>query len=101
MTMQEQATGPQGRHDGQGGSSRHAYPAAAMIGDYLRAAAGLVPAGAIFAPLPVAPVPATLLGGFAVIFGIFGLRTALRHNTSIEMTDAGIRAYGLVARTIT
>src|SRR5690349_6934937 len=97
MTTQEHATEPQGRPDGQSGSSRHVYPAAAMIGDYLRAAAGLVPAGAIFATMPVAPVPATLLGGFAMIFGIFGLRTALRHNTSIEMTDAGIRAHGLVA----
>ena len=58
-----------------------------MIGDYLRAAAGLVPAGAIFATCRSRRSPATLLGGFAAIFGVFGLRTALRHNTSIEMTD--------------
>jgi hypothetical protein len=99
MTTQEQAPETQSI-SGQGGSSRHGYPAAAMIGDYLRAAAGLVPAGAIFAMMPVAPVPATLLGGFATIFGVFGLRTALRHNTSIEMSDTEIRARGLVARTI-
>jgi hypothetical protein len=91
MTMHEQA--PEARE----GASRHLYPASAMVGDYLRAAAGLVPAGTIFATMPVAPVPATLLGGFAIVFGIFGLRTALRHNTSIEMTDTEIRAYGLVA----
>ena len=91
MTTHEQA--PEARE----GASRHLYPASAMIGDYLRAAAGLVPAGAIFATMPVAPVPATLLGGFAIVFGIFGLRTALRHNTSIEMTDTEIRAYGLLA----
>jgi hypothetical protein len=93
MTTREQA------HEArqQDGFSRHHYPAAAMIGDYLRAAAGLVPAGAVFATLPVAPVPATLLGGFAVVFGIFGLRTALRHNTSIEMTDTEIRASGRIA----
>lgn len=100
MTIQEQTPGTQGQQEEQSGSSRHGYPASAMIGDYLRAAAGLVPAGAIFATMPVAPVPATLLGGFAMIFGIFGLRTALRHNTSIEMTDAGIRARGLVERTV-
>jgi hypothetical protein len=94
MTTQEQAS------ETQGGSSRHLYPASAMIGDYLRAAAGLVPTGAIFATTAVAPVPATVLGGFAMIFGIFGLRTALRHNTSIEMTDTEIRARGLVERTI-
>jgi hypothetical protein len=97
MTVREHATEPQERQDRPGEPSRHAYPAAAMIGDYLRAAAGLVPAGAIIATMPVAPVPATLLGGFAMIFGIFGLRTALRHNTSIEMTDTEIRAHGLVA----
>ena len=89
MTTQEQAP------EAQEGASRHLYPASAMIGDYLRAAAGLVPTGAIFATMPVAPVPATLLGGFAIVFGIFGLRTALRHNTSIEMTDTEIRAHGL------
>ena len=97
MTVQEQAPGAQDRNEGQGGSTRHVYPAAAMVGDYLRAAAGLVPAGTILATMPVAAVPATLLGGFAAIFGIFGLRTALRHNTSIEMTDTGIGARGLVA----
>ena len=91
MTTHEQAPGV------QEGASRHLYPASAMIGDYLRAAAGLVPAGAIFATMPVAPVPATVLGGFAIVFGIFGLRTALRHNTSIEMTDTELRAYGLLA----
>jgi hypothetical protein len=94
MTMEERAP------ETQDGSSRHLYPASAMIGDYLRAAAGLVPAGAIFATIPIAPVPATVLGGFAIVFGIFGLRTALRHNTTIEMTDSEISARGLVERTI-
>ena len=94
MTTREQAA------ETQSWASQHSYPASAMIGDYLRAAAGLVPAGAIFATTPVAPVPATVLGGFAIVFGIFGVRTALRHNTSVEMTDAEIRAHGLVARRI-
>ena len=84
----------------QTGTTRHSYPASAMIGDYLRAAAGLLPAGAIYATTPVGTVAATVLGGFAAIFGIFGLRTALRHNTSIEMTDSEIRARGLWQRTI-
>ena len=81
--------------DEQPGTSRHSYPASAMMGDYLRAAAGLVPAGAIFATTPVSGVAATVLGGFAAIFGVFGLKTALRHHTSIEMTDTEIRAHGL------
>ena len=83
------------------GTSRHIYPASAMVGDYLRAAAGLVPTGAVFATEPVGAVAATVLGGVAAIFGIFGLRTALRHATSIQMTDAELRAQGAWRCTIT
>ena len=67
--------------DEAAGTSRHVYPAAAMVGDYLRAAAGLVPTGLVFATEPVGTVAATVLGGFAAVFGIFGLRTVLRHGT--------------------
>jgi len=81
-------------------TTRHAYPASAMVGDYLRAAAGLVPVGILFATLPVGAVAAGVLGSFAAIFGAFGLRTALRHGTSVEMTDTELRAQGAWNRTI-
>src|SRR5229473_747779 len=64
------------RTDDPAGTTRHAYPAAAMVGDYLRAAAGLVPVGVLFATLPVGAVAAGVLGSFAAIFAAFGLRTA-------------------------
>ena len=80
--------------------TRHAYPASAMLGDYLRAAAGLVPVGVVFATVPVGGVAAGILGGFAAIFGVFGVRTALRHGTSLEMTDSELRARGLWHTTI-
>src|SRR5207249_1424904 len=76
------------------GTTRHVYPATAMVGDYLRAAAGLVPTGVVFATEPVGTVAATVLGSFAAVFGIFGLRTVLRHGTSLEMTDTDLRAHG-------
>jgi hypothetical protein len=76
------------------GTTRHVYPATAMVGDYLRAAAGLVPTGVVFATEPVGTVAATVLGSFAAVFGIFGLRTVLRHRTSLEMSDTELRAYG-------
>jgi hypothetical protein len=82
------------------GTTRHVYPTAAMLSDYLRAAAGLVPAAIVFAVEPVGPVAATVLGGFAAVFGVFGLRTLLRHGTSIEMTDGELRAYGVLPRTL-
>jgi len=81
-------------------TTRHAYPASAVVGDYLRAAAGLVPVGILFASLPVGAVAAGVLGSFAAIFGAFGLRTALRHGTSVEMTDTELRARGLRRSTI-
>jgi hypothetical protein len=80
--------------------TRHAYPASAMVGDYLRAAAGLVPVGVLFATLPVGAVAAGILGSFAAVFAAFGLRTALRHGTSVEMTDTELRASGLWQTTI-
>src|SRR5260370_26179858 len=86
--------------DEAAGTTRHVYPATAMVGDYLRAAAGLVPTGVVFATEPVGTVAATLLGSFAAVFGIFGLRTVLRHGTSLEMTGTGLRAYGAWRRTI-
>ena len=76
------------------GVTRHAYPAAAMAGDYLRAAAGLVPAGILLVSAPVSEVGAAVLGGFAALFAVFGLRTALRHGTSLEMTETELRASG-------
>ena len=81
-------------------ASRHVYPTSAMIGDYLRAAAGLVPTGAVFATAPVGIVAATVLGGFAAIFAIFGLRTVLRHGTRLEMTDRELRAHGASRQSI-
>jgi hypothetical protein len=82
-------------------TTRHVYPTAAMIGDYLRAAAGLVPTGVVFATEPVGTVAATVLGSFAAVFGIFGLRTVLRHGTRLEMSDTELRAFGAWPCTIT
>jgi hypothetical protein len=82
------------------GSSRHFYPAQAMAGDYLRTAAGLVPTGFIFATVPVSVVAGAFLGAFAAVFAVFGLRTMLRHGTSIEMTAEELHARGPFRATI-
>jgi hypothetical protein len=83
------------------GTTWHVYPASAMVGDYLRAAAGVVPVGVLFATVPVGTVAATVLGSFAALFGVFGLRTLLRHGTSLEMSDTELRARGAWRRIIT
>ena len=80
--------------------TRHAYPTPAMLGDYARAVAGLLPIVAIIAIAPVGAVEATVLGGFAALFAVFGIRTALRHGSRIELTEGALRASGLVRTSI-
>jgi hypothetical protein len=75
--------------------SRFSYPASAMVGDYLRAAAGLAPTLFILATVSLGDVGTVVIGGFAAIFAAFAIRTALRHGTSLEMDKTRLRADGL------
>jgi hypothetical protein len=72
----------------------HTYPASAMNGDYLRAAAGVIPCVAILAGVPLAPLAIAVVGSVAALFATFGIRTALRHRSRIEMTEAALSASG-------
>lgn len=73
---------------------RFRYPANALIGDYLRAGVGLaVTAGPVLFLETAVPVT-VVLGSFAALFAIFGLRTALRQSTVIEMSDDAIATMG-------
>jgi hypothetical protein len=76
-------------------AAHFAYPASAMVGDYLRGAAGLAPTLFILATVSLGDVATVVLAGFAAIFGAFAIRTALRHGTGIDMDDAALRASGL------
>ena len=74
--------------------SRHRYSFAALRGDYARAAFGLVLAGGLAALAGGQPVATALLGGAALIFLAFGIRTWLRQRTTIEAADDGISTWG-------
>jgi hypothetical protein len=80
--------------------TRHAYPSSAMIGDYLRAAAGVVPVAVILAIAPVGTCAGAILGGLAALFLVFGVRTALRHMTRIEISETGLSASGPLGASI-
>ena len=80
--------------------TRHTYPTPAMLGDYARAAAGLLPVVAIISIAPVGAFEATVLGGLAALFTVFGIRTALRHGSCLELTEGVLRASGLVRTSI-
>ncbi len=73
----------------------YVYPTSAMYGDYLRAAAGFVPAAAILTTMPVGVVTASVLSSFGAIFAVFGVRTLVRHGTRFDLTELALRASGL------
>ena len=74
-------------------TARFAYPARALRADYVRAAAGLLFA----APIIFLPLHWLLALGFGLIalllFG-FGLRTALRQLSPIDMSETAIAVAG-------
>jgi hypothetical protein len=74
--------------------TRYTYPPKAVVGDYLRAGAGLAVTGGPAVFVPTATPVTAILGVLAALFGIFGLRTALRQFTVIEMSDKAISMIG-------
>src|SRR5262245_43463813 len=74
--------------------SEHRYPSRELMGDYIRAALGLVATGGPLLFVPASPVMMWLLGGLAALFLAFGARTALRQMTVVRLDDAGITAIG-------
>lgn len=75
--------------------STHRYAPRALAGDWLRAAGGLAVTGGPVLLLPTAPAVTAILSVLAVIFGFFGLRTAARQFTVIELSEDGIAARGI------
>jgi hypothetical protein len=78
----------------------HAYPTSAMLGDYLRAAAGFLPATIMLATVPVGAAAGVVLAIVAALFASFGIRTMLRHGSGVEMTESALRSTGLLQASI-
>ncbi len=74
--------------------SEHRYPTDALLGDYVRAGAGLLQAGAPLVLVPLNVYVAGGLGALAALFACFGGMTALRHLRRIEVGEEGITARG-------
>ncbi len=74
--------------------TRHAYPSEAMLGDYLRAGAGFVPSATVLAIASPGAPAAAVLACLAGLFALFGLRTALRHGTRVDLTETALHASG-------
>ena len=68
------------------------YPLPSLVPDGLRALAGLALTGVPLVALPVLPWLAVVLAGGVVMFGVFGVLTALRVRTRVRVDDDGIEA---------
>ena len=79
-------------------TGQYRYPLKNLVGDYIRATAGIT-----FSALPLfavnaGPVVTALLGALVLLFSVFAARTLLRHATIIEMTTTGIASVGPTKR---
>lgn len=75
---------------GAPGGTRHRYPPRSLVTDYLRSGIGML---LTFGPLAVTqPLPAItgILAALGTLFLIFGLRTVIRHNTVVTVSDRGV-----------
>jgi hypothetical protein len=71
------------------------YPTKAMVGDYVRAAFGLTLTGTPILLSPPGSAAVYILGPLALLFLVFGVRTALRHRTVVELDDRKVAVRGL------
>jgi hypothetical protein len=78
--------------------TRHRYPIAILYPDYFRAALGLALTAGPLLLLDLAPAIAWLLSGLALLFAWFGLRTALRQLSRIELSPQAIAIRGPLGR---
>ena len=74
--------------------STHHYPSAALRADYLRAGLGFVLTSGLGTLARGEPIALGVLGGCALLFLAFGLRTWRRQGTAIEVSEEGISTSG-------
>lgn len=75
------------------------YPPRALLGDYLRSAAGLVVGLGILLASP-APAVLVIFGSIAALFTVFALRTAHRHKLQVAVSDDEIACRGLTTKVL-
>lgn len=78
--------------------SQHHYPATTLYGDYMRALFGLAVTALPLALVDVAGPVAAVFAALALLFGWFGVRTALRHASRVELSPEDIAIRGPVER---
>jgi hypothetical protein len=74
------------------------YPVASLYPDYLRTAFGLAVTVGPLILLDLAGVVAALLAGLGLLFAWFGMRTAVRHLSRVELSGDAIALCGPAPR---
>jgi hypothetical protein len=80
--------------------TEHRYPVKALRGDYVRTAIGLALTAVPLALADVGTAGAVVLAALVVLFGVYGLRTALRQRTTVRLDAPGILQDGPMPRAI-
>ncbi|MBM3642991.1 MAG: hypothetical protein FJX02_01415 [Alphaproteobacteria bacterium] len=70
------------------------YSQRILLGDYLRAGAGVLMCGAPLVALDLGRWLGWILTGLVILFALFGVRTALRHTTRFLLEPDGLRVEG-------
>lgn len=78
--------------------SEHRYPRRVLMADYARAGAGLALTAGPLAAVSMSELATAVLGGSALLFAVFGLRTALRQASRVVADETGLRVEGPVAK---
>jgi hypothetical protein len=74
--------------------SLHRYPRNALLADYARSAAGVALTGVPMLAADLSLVPGAIVGGLALLFLGYGLRTAVRQFSAVDVSEIGIRTLG-------
>lgn len=80
--------------------SYHRYPQKALYADYGRSAIGTIVTGIPIVAADLSLVPGLLIGCLVLLFLVYGLRTARRHLTVIDVSETGVRELGPLGRAI-
>lgn len=76
------------------------YPPRALIGDYLRSAAGLFVGLGVLLAVPPNAALVVIFGALTALFTVFGLRTAHRHGLQVAVTDEQIACRGITTKVL-
>ncbi len=71
-----------------------AYPTRALVGDYLRAGIGVILTAGPLAAVPSDSASIWVFLPLTGLFALFGLRTAWRHASRVELADDRISLFG-------